>query len=78
MIFSYIKCKNCFSRFDNVNTSKCLVIETPYGDAKRIDNISTKKLIMENNEIKCKKCKSKIGFVNNNHKILFNNKCIFF
>ena len=79
MIFSYIKCKNCFKRFDNLNTSKCLVIETPFGDAKRIDIISTKNLVINNlNEIRCKKCKSKVGFVNNNHKILLNNKCIFF
>ena len=78
MIFYYIKCKNCCKIFDNIYISKFSTIETPYGDAKRIDIISMKFLTINNNQIKCKICNSNVGFTNETHKIFLNSKCIFF
>lgn len=77
MIFNYIKCKNCNKKLDNINILKFKSIETLYGDAKRIDIISTKNIIILENKIKCKKCNYVLGFINNTHKI-FLNQSIFF
>ena len=69
MVLILIRCNYCKTLIDKTRKTYTYPIETYFGDALKIDNISNKYLKYDNDNIYCK-CKKKIGFINQDHKLL--------
>ena len=68
MVLILIRCKHCKLIIDKTRKTYKYPIETCFGDALKINDISQKNVVIDDNVIYCR-CKKQIGFVNANHKL---------
>ena len=68
MVLILIRCKYCKLIIDKTRNTYKYPIETCFGDALKINDISENKIVCKDNIIYCA-CKKQIGFINQTHKL---------